>query len=137
MNAVTRMENGNTFISPRNFNFMIELDTQGEVIRHIGEGIFHGQHDPEILANGNIVATSAPNRIVEIDPTKDEVVWQISLEGRDADRLPNGNTLITGMDTISEVTPEGEVVWQLVQNAPLEAGRERGLGFYKAERINP
>jgi hypothetical protein len=32
---------------------------------------------------------------------------------RDANRLPNGNTLITGTTKIIEVTPKNEIIWQL------------------------
>jgi hypothetical protein len=59
---------------------------------------------------------------------------------RDGDRLPNGNTLIVGVlqgeeeSVIFEVTPEGEIVWQL-KLADVPAWRKSGW-FYKAERIS-
>ena len=82
---------------------------------------------------------------VEIDRSTGTIVWQYARDGlrttRDADRLPNGNTLIvgvlstTGDSVIFEVTPEGEVVWQLkVKDTP--TGTRPGW-FYKAERIGP
>ena len=51
----------------------------------------------------------------------------------DADRLPNGNTLITSgaRARLIEVTPEGEVVWS--QQAP----REDGWIIYRAEYLAP
>ena len=54
---------------------------------------------------------------------------------RDTNRLPNGNTLIIGLTAIVEVTPEGEIVWQLTLGVTLDPSRAAGLGFYKAERI--
>jgi hypothetical protein len=55
---------------------------------------------------------------------------------RDANRLPNGNTLITGATEIAEVTPEGDVVWRLgLQGVSFSLQEAAGLGFYKAERI--
>ena len=55
---------------------------------------------------------------------------------RDANRLPNGNTLITGTTKIVEVTAGGKIVWQLTLKGVAFGERDvRGLGFYKAERI--
>jgi hypothetical protein len=145
-NAVSRLSNGNTLISLRNFNFIAEVDVQGAVVRSIGEGILALQHDPEMLPNGNVLATSLPqgrpHSAVEIDPETSTIVWEYLIPGqenrpvRDANRLPNGNTLITGATEIAEVTPEGDVVWRLgLQGVSFSLQEAAGLGFYKAERI--
>ena len=64
------------------------------------------------------------SRVVEFDPTTLEIVWEYSPANGDhlpfslalsgAQRLPNGNTLITSGNpqTLLEVTPERQVVWQ-------------------------
>jgi hypothetical protein len=151
VNAVLRLPNGNTLISARNFNFVIEVDAQGSVLRTIGEGVLDGQHDPELLPNGNLLAANhnqlpanrgKPQRAVEIDPEKGNIIWQFPIpEGdnwpvRDANRLPNGNTLITGLNRIIEVTPQGGggIVWQLSLSEVVT--HDSGRGFYKAERIS-
>jgi hypothetical protein len=69
----------------------------------------------------------AGSRVLEIDPATKHIVWQYTAEdsGRppwtffssfvsNAQRLPNGNTLITeGMHgRIFQVTPSGAVVWE-------------------------
>ena len=38
-NAASRLPNGNTLISPRNFNFAVEVDPYGAVVRTIGEEV--------------------------------------------------------------------------------------------------
>jgi len=123
---------------------VVKVDPQGSVVRTIGEGIFHHQHDPEILPDGNILVANhgKPHRAIEVDSKTDKIVWQSAgferdtVPVRDADRLPNGNTLITGATEIVEVTPEGEVVWRLGLNAVIEKGEDApARGFYKAERI--
>lgn len=88
-----------------------------------------------------------PHQVVEIDRDTGKTVWKFSYPklrtARDADRLPNGNTLIVGViegeeeSTILEVIPAGEVVWKLgLKNAPAKMGEKKGPGwFYKAERI--
>jgi outer membrane protein assembly factor BamB len=144
-NAVSRLANGNTLISPRNFNLVVEVNPKGEVVRTIGDGIFHSQHDPEMLPNGNIIAAlqyREMHKAAEFDPNTGKIVWQYLIPDksnfpvRDANRLPNDNTLITGSTEIVEVTLEGEIVWRLrLQgvNWPLE---ESAIGLYKADRIS-
>ena len=143
-NAVSRLSNGNTLISLRNFHFVVEVNTHGSVVRTIGEGIFRKQHDPEILPNSNIlVANHGKPQAIEINPETGEIVWQYAgferdtSPVRDTDRLPNGNTLITGATKIVEVTTEGRIVWQLTLKGVTFGGTPQasGLGFYKAERI--
>jgi hypothetical protein len=71
----------------------------------------------------------AGSRILEIDPVKQEIVWQYTgaNSGRpvwsffssfvsNAQRLPNGNTLIDeGMDgRFFQITPNGDIVWEYV-----------------------
>ena len=160
-NAVSRLPNGNTLISPRNFCRLIEVDAEGETIRTIGDGvIFSDQnirfkayeyadpfspHDPEVLPNGNILMASQyiPNRAVEMVPETGEIVWEFAMPERrtwpvrDANRLINGNTLITGSTVITEVTPQGQIVWELrLKDVTIEPGQGRARGFYKAERIS-
>ncbi len=142
-NAVSRLENGNTLISLRNFNIIVEVEPNGSIARTIGKGIFHYQHDPEVLPNGNLLVMnhSRPNKAIEIDPKTNKVVWESRPFGRkmspvrDADRLPNGNILITGTTKILEFTPHGEVVWRLNLDVRFENRRQApALGFYKAQR---
>jgi len=144
-NAVTRMVNGNTLISPRNFNCLVEVDPKGKVVRIIGEEYLEYQHDPEILANGNILVANhqQPHEALEIDTHSEAIVWRFALPRRrawpvrDADRLPNGNILITGATALVEVTPDKEIVWRLrLKNVIFRSRREApALGFYKAQRV--
>lgn len=75
------------------------------------------------------LAVQGGSRVLEIDPTTQEIVWQYDATYSDqpvwmffssfisnAERLPNGNTLICeGMHgRIFQVTPEGEIVWEYV-----------------------
>jgi hypothetical protein len=87
------------------------------------------------------------SRVLEIDPVTLEKVWEYSIGGQEsyrffshyvsaAQRLPNGNTLITeGADgRVFEVTPESAIVWEYVSpyfgtNAP---GTNR---VYRAYRL--
>ncbi|MCK5165487.1 MAG: aryl-sulfate sulfotransferase [Desulfobacula sp.] len=146
-NAVVRLKNGNTLISPRNFNCLVEITSQGDVVKTIGNQYLVHPHDPQILDNGNILVANhdKPHEILEINPGSQKIVWRFPLPRRkvwpvrDANQLPNGNILITGSTALVEITKDKEIVWRLKfakiafkarQDAP-------ALGFYKAERIRP
>jgi hypothetical protein len=99
------------------------------------------QHDPDLLANGNIllfdnqghVGPGGITRVIEVDPRTNRIVWTYAgtpeepfeSEVRSSQaRLPNGNTLITESDggRIFEVTRPGRIVWNYVN--PVRAHRE-------------
>jgi hypothetical protein len=81
------------------------------------------------------------SRVVEFDPVSLEMVWEYKAEGffshfiSSAQRLPNGNTLITEGATgrLFEVTPAKELVWQFV--APHL--QKPSCAVYRAYRVPP
>jgi hypothetical protein len=149
-------------LSPRNFDEVIVVNrSTDEIVMRLGadgnHDVLDEQHNPAYLqteagAPVLLVADSENDRIVEytcdradpdhpldgdMEPNCDwERTWAVGGLSwpRDADRLPNGNTLVT--DTIDhrviEVTPRGEVVWEYVAPwIPYDAerpvhGREAG-----------
>ncbi|MEK6959182.1 MAG: aryl-sulfate sulfotransferase [archaeon] len=142
-NGVERLANGNTRISLRNFNFIVEVDKTGKIVKKIGEGLLTEQHDPETLSNGNMILAdhAKPQSIMELD-TNNKIVWQFMMTdvtdfpARDADRLPNGNTLITTSRRLIEVTPGKKIVWELkLTTAAFTQQESASLGFFKAQRI--
>jgi len=68
-NAVERLENGNTLVSLRNFDLLAEVKPDGNVLRTITNSVMDNPHDPEVLANGNILyAThSRPHKAIELE----------------------------------------------------------------------
>jgi outer membrane protein assembly factor BamB len=99
-----------------------------EVIWSWGRDELYGPHDAQMLADGNILVFDnglgeKRSRIVELDPRRDEIVWQYiadppgsfyTLSKGSAQRLPNGNTLAAESDKgrAFEITPDGEIVWE-------------------------
>jgi hypothetical protein len=94
-----------------------------------------GQHAPTPLPNGNILIfdngphrldnTIPFSRVIEVNPANNETVWMyqeknlhnfFSSRISNAQRLPNGNTLINEgfFGRFFEVTAAGEVVWEYV-----------------------
>jgi hypothetical protein len=71
--------------------------------------------------------------VLEIDPVDGAITWQYDAAGgplfesvlrSNAQRLPNGNTLITESDggRLIEVTPKDEIAWEYVN--PVRAGTD-------------
>ncbi|MFC4544122.1 aryl-sulfate sulfotransferase [Halosolutus amylolyticus] len=145
VNDIDRLENGNFQLSIRNFDVIVEVDPEtDDVVDVIGtpgdHDVMARQHNPHRIeaAETIVVADSGNDRIVELDTASEERVWQYTgppgdrLQWpRDADRLPNGNTLITDTrnNRVLEVNPDGEIVWQFhdprgeVMPQPYEADR--------------
>jgi hypothetical protein len=152
-------DDGYVLASPRNFDQVILVDrSDSDIVMRLGRDNDHGtlfeQHNPDYLERDDgtpviLVSDSENDRIVEYErdcagadprlgadtPPEScewELVWSVGGFNwpRDADRLPNGNTLVT--DTLNhrvvEITPEGEVVWEFYAAwAPYDAERgEKG-----------
>ena len=132
----------NLLVSLRNFDQVVLVDRETKAVEaRLGRDgdydTLHEQHNPDVLGREPltiVVADSENDRVVEYERRNGEWTATWTLTGlnwpRDADRLPNGNTLVT--DTLNhrviEVTPEGEVVWEFYAPwAPYDAER-RGTG---------
>lgn len=155
VNAVSRLKNGNTLVSMRNFNTIAEVGPNGRVVRdwtfkardkRTGiqtQGKIRGErnHEPEVLPNGNmLLCLRRPNRFVEFNMKTGEMVWEWNHPGggrelrtnREANRLPNGNTLGSASNKLVEIAPNGDIVWQMI--APRGDGHNHRK-FHKAIRL--
>jgi hypothetical protein len=119
------------------------VDLEQEKVVWALKGSFKKQHDPKILASGRLLlfdnrGPSPPfSRVLEFDPAHpDTITWEYrgskenpfsSFNCGAAERLPNGNTLITESDNgrAFEVTPEKETVWEFYN--PHRAGDDHEL----------
>ncbi len=123
-----------------------------------------GEGNILIFDNGGFAGYGAPNptapfgmnnarrdysRVIELDPVKMKIVWEYNANkagNRDlakfysdyvssAQRLPNGNTLITegAFGRLFEVTPEYETVWEYI--SPYYQEKENFNMVYRAYRV--
>jgi hypothetical protein len=135
-------EAGDVLLSFRELGAIGVLDPQTARLQWVARGSWLGQHDPDILPNGNILLfdnygyfekPEGRSRVIEFDPQTMEIVWQYagtadgpfeSLIRASQQRLANGNTLITESSggRILEVTPAGKIVWEFVN--PVRGGEE-------------
>jgi len=140
-------ERGDLLLSVRELDLVLIVDPQTREIRwSYGPGEIQRQHHPSLLENGNVLLFDngrrvKRSRVIEVDPKTSRIVW--SYEGDPpetffsffrgaAQRLPNGNTLITdsAKGRILEVTHDGEVVWTYYTPLwPERANREREVVF--------
>ncbi|MFC7235126.1 aryl-sulfate sulfotransferase [Halosegnis marinus] len=155
LNDVDYLGGDRFLLSPRNFDQVLVVNrTTDAVEMRLGadgnHSVLHEQHNPDYLLSEEgrptiLVADSENDRIVEYErrcagdpveaPPADcswTLAWELGVGGnltwpRDADRLPNGNTLVTDSlnHRVVEVTPEGEVVWEYYAT----------WGPYDAERV--
>ncbi|WP_458207586.1 aryl-sulfate sulfotransferase [Haladaptatus sp. NG-SE-30] len=143
VNDVDKIGPGKYMASPRDFDQVIVVDRESkEITMKLGEDqnyeTLYKQHNPDYLESEDgtptmLVADSENHRIVEYAKRGSdwEKTWQMGSSEkfnwpRDADRLPNGNTLITDSSNhrVIEVTPKGEIVWEFYSPwLPYEAER--------------
>ncbi|HKJ94163.1 MAG TPA: arylsulfotransferase family protein [Gammaproteobacteria bacterium] len=116
------------------------LDPRTGTVVWATRGPWLGQHDADVLANGDLMVfdnhgnfgEGGRSRVVEVDPSSGAVVWAYAgdrthpLESAirsSQQRLVNGNTLITESDggRLLEVTTDGTVVWEYIN--PIRGGK--------------
>jgi hypothetical protein len=123
-----RFRPGNLLICLRNVNQIVILEPKTyRVLWSWGQGELEWPHHPTMLPNGHILVFDngvrrGYSRVVELDPVRRNIVWEYRGAPPDdffsnrrgaAQRLDNGNTLITESDRgrVFEITPAGEIVW--------------------------
>jgi hypothetical protein len=143
-------------ISMREIGAIGLLDLDREVFTWALRGPWVGQHDPDLLPNGNMLlfdnygnyGPGGISRVIEFNPKTLELVWSYTGDDQnplqsnlrsDQERLANGNTLITESDggRLLEVTRDGELVWEYVD--PIRGGEADEFipVVSEAQRIDP
>jgi len=135
-NAIVELPNGDLLVSFREISTIIKIERRtGRIVWKLGAPPLSGQHAPTPLPDGNILIfdngthrldESFPfSRVIEVNPLTNGIVWKYQEEIvsnffspriSNAQRLPNGNTLINEgwFGRFFEVTAEGAIVWEYV-----------------------
>lgn len=146
LNDVEYTDDGRIMASLRNHDQVIFLDPSRSPERAVVAGwtlgadddhtVLYEQYNPDYIPRENggpaiLVADAENNRVVEY--ARRNGSWNRTWEWeddtlqwpRDADRLPNGHTLVVDSngDRVIEVTPTGEVVWNITVGLPYDAER--------------
>ncbi len=135
-NTCAPLANGDIMVSYRVLNLLIIVDRQTGEIKWEHHDVNMGhQHDCHMLDNDNVLvfcngfhgSRKFYSRIEEFDPETREVVWEYKADPSlsfysphisGVQRLVSGNTLICegGKGCIFEVTPNGDVVWEFIND---------------------
>ncbi|MFC4451743.1 aryl-sulfate sulfotransferase [Halorussus aquaticus] len=142
VNDVELLSDGRVMASLRNHDRVVFLNRTSGLVENWTLGneddydTLYEQHNPDYIdaSSGGpavVVGDSENNRVIEYQ--RENGTWEKSWTWRDArmqwprdaDRLPNGNTLITDSNgnRVFEVNRQGEVVWSVDVAFPYEAER--------------
>ncbi|MEM7303591.1 MAG: arylsulfotransferase family protein [Pseudomonadota bacterium] len=134
-NTIQPLPDGNYLVSCKVLNLIFIVDRQThELLWHYQDDAMGGQHDAQLLDNGNILlfangayaADLHHSQVWEINPRTDEIVWRFHAKDNPqsffsphiggCQRLPSGNTLVCegAKGCIFETTPDGDIVWEYV-----------------------
>jgi len=157
INDVSLLEDGRVMVSLRNQDQVVFVEPGSGVDEDWTLGaeddydVMFEQHNPDYIPESNggpavVLADSENGRVEEFQRVDGE--WERTWEWsdgrmqwpRDADRLPNGNTLVADSHgkRVLEVTPSGEIEWSVPVTLPydverLETGDESTGGRSAAE----
>lgn len=143
VNDVEVLDDGRFMVSLRNQDQVVFLDRDTGVVEEWTLGTeddhetLYEQHNPDYIPEERggpavVVSDSENNRIVEYQRTDDGAwnqTWTWQQEQlqwpRDADRLPNGHTLVVDSNghRLVEVDESGSVVWSVPVRLPYDAER--------------
>jgi hypothetical protein len=120
------------------------------LVWHWGEGELQRQHHPSVVDGKTVlIYDNRPydrnaSRLVEVYPIAKRIVWEFwanpevkfsSGSRGGAQRLPNGNTLITAGNrgSVFEIDPKGKIVWKF-RNPEFERSKKKEMEGKPAKR---
>jgi hypothetical protein len=157
-NSIAVTPTGDLLLSFRLTSTVARVDREtGAFSWKWGPGELSHQHHASWLDNGHVLIFDngahrlrGPNfsQVVEVDPATNEIAWSFKHETivgfysffvSGAERLPNGNTLITSgaHGHLFEVTPEGETVWEYVSPFLYDSPFGATPAVFRAHRYSP
>lgn len=144
---------GNVLVSLPRIDVVAVVDLDGERVVWARKLGFKAQHDPTITDSGTMLlfdnkGQNGRSRVWEIDPITDALKWRYGDAPSEdiyssccgtAQRLSNGNTLITETDAgrALEVTRDATVVWEYVTSNRSLADPKLVARVFEVERLAP
>jgi arylsulfotransferase ASST len=118
-------EKGDILISLRDTNVVAVIDHKNKSIKWSwGWGELDKQHHATVTGDNVLIFDNGTgrnfSRVIEVDPRTRNIIWDFrnprffSTSRGGAQRLPNGNTLITDSDNgrVFEITSKGKMIWE-------------------------
>ncbi len=146
-------DEGDVLVSMRELDRLAVIDLESGQMTWTARGPWRAQHEPVLLADGNMLLfdnKGHENRssVLEFDPVTQEIAWSYGKERPlafysatcgSAQRLANGNTLITESDQgrAFEIDRDHLVVWDY--QTPFRAGPQDELiaTLFEVVRLGP
>jgi outer membrane protein assembly factor BamB len=131
-----RLDNGNTLIGENYSGIVREIRPDGSTAfelqtRFKTDNQHHRLRWVRKLPNGNYLVCHSGDQLVREYTPKGETVWEYPTPNIAflAERLPNGNTMISSLDQITEVSPDKKIVWEFKTPDLPELGIRNMTGF--------
>jgi len=131
-----RLPNGNTLIGENFSGLVKEITPDGTVAFELQtqfktDDQHHRMRLVRKLATGNYLVCHSGDHMVREYTPQGEVVWEYATSNIafGAERLPNGNTMISSIDQITEVSPAGKTVWEFNKSDLPDLGIRSMTGF--------
>jgi hypothetical protein len=150
---VPAFRRGNLLISIHTLNVVAVLDPESRTIVWAMAGPWRHQHEPRLLANGNLLVFDnqgygGQSQVIELDPVTQQVAWVFRGTPPSAfatelcgasERLPGGTTLITESERgrAFEVAADGTVVWEYRSPHRAGANGELVATLLEVVRLDP
>jgi outer membrane protein assembly factor BamB len=147
-----RFQPGNWLVSFRIVDLVVIIDKDTKkIVWSWGPGNVDVLSSPSVLDNGHILIFDSRgnygySKVIELDPVTREIVWEykgdppetfFSISGGYAQRLANGNTLISesARGRVFEITNEGRIVWEWL-NPEKDEQTGQSKSFYRMKRVD-
>ncbi|MDR1270862.1 MAG: hypothetical protein LBK82_15210 [Planctomycetaceae bacterium] len=138
-----RLGNGNTLIGENFSGLVKEIAPDGTIeftlqTKFRTENQHHRMRWVRKLLNGNYLVCHSGDHLVREYTPKSETIWEQNVPNIAfaAERLENGNTLISSLDQITEFDPTGNSVWEFKKSELPDLGITNMTGFQRLKNGN-
>ncbi|MEX0763015.1 MAG: aryl-sulfate sulfotransferase [Dehalococcoidia bacterium] len=120
VNHAQVLPNDNVLVSLRNFDLVMEIERDGNVVWSFGPGIVKHQHTPRDLGDGTmLVYDNGNHRVILVDRGTQEILWEYDdlfapIMG-DVSLLEDGNYKVVDAldDAVKVVSPDEDLLWSI------------------------
>lgn len=139
-----RLPDGNTLVGENSTGRVLELTPEGKTVFALQTtpfkpGDHHNMRMARKLPNGNYLVCHSGARLVKEYSPKGEVLWEVKVPGPlafSAIRTPEGNTLVSSLEQITEYDSAGRVAWQCCARDLTDVPVRNLTGFHRLANGN-
>jgi hypothetical protein len=115
-----RLGNGHTLVCDGHSNRVLEVDVSDNIVWQYGTGLDWARCVQRLPNNHTLIADSNHDRVIELDAAN-QIVWNATglLKPYTAQRLANGNTVVSAGTQVLELDSLRNVVWQYPNTVPV------------------